>query len=88
MSKKKTKRAGKAISAEELDKKFDEGTEDILEHFDADTTVIRVLVDFPKWMLDVLDSEAKYLGVPRQAIIKTWLNERIRERLTIKNAAG
>jgi hypothetical protein len=88
MSKKKTKKTAEAMSAEVFDKKFDEGSEDILEHFDADTTVVRVLVDFPKWMLDILDSEAKYLGVPRQAIIKTWLNERIRDRATIKSAAG
>ncbi len=88
MSKKKTKKSVEDISAEEIEKKFDEGDEDILEHFEADTTVVRVLVDFPKWMLDVLDREAKYLGVPRQAIIKTWLNEKIREGSIVKSVAG
>ncbi len=34
-------------------------------------------VDFPQWMVDSLDSEAKRLGVTRQSIIKFWLAERL-----------
>jgi len=37
----------------------------------------RVNVDFPLWMIDLLDKEAKRLGVPRQSIIKVWLAERL-----------
>ena len=34
-------------------------------------------VDFPIWMIQSLDKEAKRLGVPRQSIIKVWVAERL-----------
>ena len=34
-------------------------------------------VDFPTWMIDSLDREAKRLGVTRQSIIKVWIAERL-----------
>ncbi|WP_449315640.1 type II toxin-antitoxin system BrnA family antitoxin [Rubneribacter sp.] len=34
-------------------------------------------VDFPEWMIDELDREAKRVGINRQAAIKTWIAERI-----------
>ncbi len=37
----------------------------------------RVNVDFPIWMIHLLDKEAKRLGVPRQSIIKIWVAERL-----------
>ena len=37
----------------------------------------RVNVDFPTWMIDSLDKEAKKLGVTRQSVIKAWLAERL-----------
>ena len=37
----------------------------------------RVNVDFPLWMVRLLDKEAKRLGVPRQSIIKVWVAERL-----------
>ncbi|MDY0275997.1 MAG: antitoxin [Desulfomicrobium sp.] len=33
----------------------------------------RVNVDFPIWMIEALDREAKHLGVTRQALVKIWL---------------
>ncbi len=80
-------RAKNKISAKEIDKKFDDGKESVLDHFDKDTTVVRVLVDFPKWMLEILDKEATHLGIPRQAVIKTWLNEKIEAKLVGKSAS-
>jgi len=67
------------ISAKMLDKKFDEGNEDILQYFETSTASRRILVDFPEWMIESLDNEAKHLGISRQAIIKFWINEKIRE---------
>jgi hypothetical protein len=67
------------ISAKVLDKKFDEGKEDILQYFDASHASKRILVDFPEWMLESMDNEAKHLGISRQAVIKFWINEKIRE---------
>ncbi|MCH2450541.1 MAG: BrnA antitoxin family protein [Gracilimonas sp.] len=37
----------------------------------------RVNVDIPLWMVELLDQEAKRLGVTRQSIIKVWLAERL-----------
>ena len=70
------------MKAEEIDRKFDAG-EDITEHLDLAATrrpgqeTRRVNVDFPGWMVDALDHEAKRLGVTRQSIIKIWIAERL-----------
>ena len=39
----------------------------------------RVNVDFPTWMIEMLDKEASRLGVTRQSIIKVWLAERLEQ---------
>jgi hypothetical protein len=37
----------------------------------------RVNVDFPEWMIQALDREARRLGVTRQSLIKVWIAERL-----------
>jgi hypothetical protein len=37
----------------------------------------RVNVDFPLWMIEALDYEAKRLGFTRQSTIKFWIAERL-----------
>ncbi|HJW86595.1 MAG TPA: CopG family antitoxin [Candidatus Brocadiaceae bacterium] len=70
------------MKARELDQKFDEG-EDITKYLDLSKTrrpgleQKRVNVDFPLWMVNLLDKEARRLGVPRQSIIKVWVAERL-----------
>jgi hypothetical protein len=72
------------MKAKNLDKKFDDGEEDILQHFDLEKTSRpnlekeRVNVDFPGWMIDDLDKAAATMGVTRQAVIKIWLAERLK----------
>ncbi len=72
------------MKAEEFDTKF-ESDEDILDCLDLESArrpgleQKRVNVDFPVWMLNSLDKVAKRTGVPRQAIIKVWLSERLAE---------
>ena len=72
------------MKAKELDKIFDNG-EDITTHLDLSTKVRpglkqrRVNVDFPDWMIEKLDREARRIGVTRQSIIKVWIAERIKE---------
>lgn len=72
------------MKATEFDAKFDQG-EDITEFLDLSQAKRpgheqkRVNVDFPNWMIDALDREAKRLGVPRQSIIKVWLAERLEQ---------
>jgi len=71
------------MKASELDKIFDDNQEDILEHFDTSKIRMineepkRVNIDFPVWMVQSLDREAKHIGVSRQAVIKMWLAERL-----------
>ena len=71
------------MTASELDKKFDDNQEDILEYFDTSKIKMineeakRVNIDFPAWMVQSLDKEAKHIGVSRQAVIKMWLAERL-----------
>jgi hypothetical protein len=70
------------MKAHEFDKKFDEG-KDISKYLDISKArrpkqeQKRVNVDFPLWMVQLLDKEAKRLGVPRQSIIKVWVAERL-----------
>ncbi|WP_461834292.1 type II toxin-antitoxin system BrnA family antitoxin [Desulfothermus sp.] len=72
----------KYITAEEFDKKFDNG-EDILEYLDMTQAhrpgleLKRINVEFPLWMIKCLDKEAKRLGVSRESIIKIWIAERL-----------
>ena len=70
------------MKADEFEKKFDEN-KNITEHLDLSKLrrpkqeQKRVNVDFPLWMINLLDKEAKRLGVPRQSIIKVWISERL-----------
>ncbi len=70
------------MKAEEFDKLFDDG-EDITHLLDLSSTKRpnqeqkRVNVDFPKWMVNQLDMEARRIGVTRQSIIKMWLAGRL-----------
>ncbi|WP_129667905.1 type II toxin-antitoxin system BrnA family antitoxin [Phytoactinopolyspora endophytica] len=70
------------MKAEEFDAKFDRG-EDLTEALDMTAArrpgyeQRRVNVDFPAWMIESLDSEARRLGITRQAVIKTWIAQRL-----------
>ncbi len=39
----------------------------------------RVNVDFPTWMIELLDKEANRMGVTRQSVIKVWLAEKLEQ---------
>ncbi|AFL68263.1 type II toxin-antitoxin system BrnA family antitoxin [Sulfurospirillum barnesii] len=78
----------KKISAEEFDRKFDNG-EDILPYIDLSSkmtksefekkllSIKKVNVDLPSWAIASLDKEAKRMGVTRQSIIKMWLIQKL-----------
>jgi hypothetical protein len=72
------------MKAKELDEKFDAG-EDISQYLDISKArrpqqdQKRVNVDFPVWMIQQLDKEARRLGVPRQSIIKVCVAERLQK---------
>lgn len=67
-------------STEELERMFDEGV-DVAQYADySDRPGLRqrrVGVDMPLAMIDRLDARASASGVPRQALIKSWLAERL-----------
>ncbi len=71
------------IATEELDEIFDEGKEDVLQHFDLtkirkiNEKPQRVNIDFPLWIVNRLDRESRRLGVSRQALVKIWIAERL-----------
>ena len=80
------------MKAEELDRLFENGEEDILPYLDLAKAVRpgheakRVNVDFPQWMLARLDLEADRLGVPRQSLIKVWIAERLTRTKQMRSA--
>jgi hypothetical protein len=73
----------KTISAEEFDRLFEEGSDEIDQYVDWQSArrpgleLRRVNVDFPQWMIAGLDREAKRRGVTRQALIKMWISDRL-----------
>lgn len=75
------------MKAKEFDKMFDDG-QDISEFLDISKAKRpgehqkRVNVDFPIWMINSLDKEARRLGLTRQSIIKFWIAERLKESST------
>lgn len=75
------------MKAKAFDRKF-ESDQDIIDDLDLEKAsrprlkTRRVNVDFPGWMIDELDREAKRLGVTRQSIIKVWLSERLEQSVS------
>ena len=70
------------MKAREFDKRFDAG-ENVSGAVDwekarrPNLASRRVNVDFPAWVVEALDREARRLGVTRQALIKLWIAERL-----------
>ncbi|WP_456412681.1 type II toxin-antitoxin system BrnA family antitoxin [Thiolapillus sp.] len=74
------------MKAQDFDRKFDANQEDIIDDLDSSTrkhpnqAQKRVNVDFPSWVIESLDREARRVGVTRQSLIKLWLVERLEKR--------
>lgn len=70
------------MKANEFDRRFDDG-EDMTPWLDLSAVrrpgleTRRVNVDFPSWMVEAMDREARRLGVTRQSIIKVWIADRL-----------
>lgn len=71
------------MKAKEFDEKFDRG-EKVTRFLDRARArkpgleQKRVNVDFPVWMIESLDREARRRGVTRQSIIKMWLADKLK----------
>ena len=74
------------MKANEFDRKFDEGA-DVTADLDLSKVrrpaqeQRRVNVDFPSWVIQSLDREARRLGVTRQSMIKAWIAERLERKV-------
>lgn len=81
------------MKAKTFDRKFD-AAEKIIDQLDLSkarrigTDPKRVNVDFPGWMVDSLDREARRMGVTRQSLIKLWLAERLGQPTAAGNRRG
>jgi hypothetical protein len=81
------------MKAKTFDRKFD-AAEKIIDQLDLSkarrigTDPKRVNVDFPGWMVDSLDREARRMGVTRQSLIKLWLAERLDRPIVAGNRRG
>jgi hypothetical protein len=70
------------MKAKTFDRKFDSDEKtinelDLRKARRIGTDPKRVNVDFPAWMVDSLDREARRLGVTRQSLIKLWLADKL-----------
>ncbi|QTK80844.1 CopG family transcriptional regulator [Agrobacterium tumefaciens] len=72
----------KTISAEDFDKKFDDG-EDLDGYIDWSKArrpgleMVHVDIDLPEKVLRRVDAEAARLGVTRQSLMANWIAERL-----------
>ena len=72
------------MKAKKFDRDFDQGKDvtgalDLSKARRPKQEQRRVNVDFPTWMIEMLDKEASRLGVTRQSIIKVLLAERLEQ---------
>lgn len=77
------------MKAKDFDEKFDSG-KSVRRYLDMSRArrpgqeQKRVNVDFPVWMIELLDREAKLLGVTRQSIIKFWIAEMLERTYSVR----
>ena len=72
------------MKAKEFDKKF-EAAEDLTDELDfskarrVNQEPKRVNIVFPVWVVEGLDKQSKRLGITRQALVKVWIAEKLKE---------
>ncbi len=74
----------KKVKAKDFDTAFDRG-EDVTKYLDKSKTrrvnaeMKRVNIDFPVWVIESLDKEARRLGITRQSLVKMWIAEKFKQ---------
>lgn len=72
------------MKAKKFDEKFESG-EDLTDSLDfskarrVNQESKRVNIDFPTWVVADLDKHSKRLGITRQALVKVWIAEKLKE---------
>ena len=80
----------RSMKTKTFDRKFD-SSEKVIDQLDMSkakrvgTNPKRVNVDFPGWMVESLDREARRRGVTRQSLIKLWLADKLGEKIPAGN---
>jgi hypothetical protein len=73
----------KKVKAKDFDAAFDRG-DDVTKYLDkskarrVNAQLKRVNIDFPVWVIDSLDKEARRLGITRQSLVKMWIAEKLK----------
>ncbi len=73
----------KTISAEEFDRIFDSGSDEIDQYLDwpsarrPQSGASRIVLDLPSSIIARVDQEAERHGLTRQALIEKWLADRL-----------
>jgi hypothetical protein len=73
----------KKTKVKDFDDAFDRG-EDITKFLDkskvrrVNAELKRVNIDFPVWVIESLDREARRLGITRQSLVKMWIAEKFK----------
>ena len=83
----------KAITSDQLEEMFDNG-DDILSYVDLGNPVVehhpplekRITLTMPAWMVTELDKEAAKLAISRNAVVNTWIADRLRTMRRRENA--
>jgi hypothetical protein len=75
------------MKAKDFDKKFESGEEltnqiDFSKARRVNQESKRVNIDFPLWVVEQLDKQSKRLGITRQALVKVWIAEKLKEERT------
>ena len=71
------------ISAEEFDRIFDEGEEDVLQYFDMDNIrrpgreTRTVAVDLPVRVLEAVEQQSQATGSSVSELLELWIEERV-----------
>lgn len=89
----KNKNDAKAITSGQLEEMFDNG-DDILSYVDLGNPVAehhpplekRITLTMPAWMVSELDEEAAELAISRNAVVNTWIADRLRTMRRRENA--
>jgi len=72
------------MKAKDFEKKFEFG-QDLTDNLDlpgsrrVNQETKRVNIDFPVWVVEQLDKQSKRLGISRQALVKVWIAEKLKE---------
>jgi hypothetical protein len=83
------RKRNKAKSAEEFDRRFNEGEDihDLIQISEANIVrhgkKVRVTLDIAEGLLQEIDRIRNKIGVDRAALIKIWLHERVQKEKSI-----